>query len=136
MSVPTGKRTEGKLAVAMNAKNLVLYTLHITDNEKEFPIGQNKDFIPKIRSLATDIFSKVWASNNILVNNEETKKKRLQLQQDACIDCNTLLPMIEIACALYHQPSKRLKYWTSLVVEVRNQIRAWRESDMKRYKEI
>lgn len=136
MSVPVGKRSEGKLDVAIKAKALAVYTLHITDNDKEFPKGQNGDFLSRIRTLSTDIFSKVWAANNILVNTVESRDKRAQVQRDACIDCNTLLPLIEIACSLYHQPIKRLKNWTEMVVSVRNQIRAWRESDLKRYENI
>lgn len=133
MSVPTGKRTEGKLEVAMRAKDLAVYTLHITDNDKNFPCIMNDGFVSEIRGLSTRIFSKVWSANNIVVTDSETFKRRSELQREACVDCNALLPLIEIACKLYHQPTKRLKYWTSKVVTVRNLIRAWRESDIKRY---
>lgn len=136
MSVPVGKRSEGKLDVAVKAKALAVYTLHITDNDTEFPKGQNGDFLSRIRNLATDIFTKVWAANNIVVVDSETKNRRSQIQYEACIDCNVLLPLIEIACSLYHQPTKRLKNWTMATVNLRNQIRAWRESDLKRYKDI
>ena len=73
--------------------------------------------------------------NNIKVGGSaERYRSRLELQARAADRCNALCAMIEIAKPLFHLPSKRATYWIGQTVEVRNQIRAWRESDMKRLK--
>ena len=133
MSVRKEERTVGKLDVAMQARSLAVYTLHITANKNQFDPAQNDEMINRMRRLSTDIFSKIWAANNIMVKDAHSKEERLRLQRSACIDCNTLLPLIEIACGLFHQPTKRLKFWSEKVISVRNATRAWHDSDAKRY---
>ena len=133
MSVPADARSEGKLLVAEKAKGLAAYTLQITKNPKVFDPAQNDGFIDEIRRLAIDIFSQIWAANNIYVKSDEDFTLRQKLQKAVRADCNRLLPLIEIAGKVFHLKAKRLKYWGEWVIEVRNRVQAWDETDRKRY---
>lgn len=136
MSVPVPLRGTGKLEVNTKAQELCVYTLKITSNAKNFPPAQDA-FTQKIRDAAVEIHTLCWEANNIKVGgSEERYRARLELQARAADRCNALCAMIEIAKPLFHLPSKRATYWIGQVAEVRNQIRAWRESDMKRLKPI
>lgn len=133
MSVPVNERTQGKLEACVKAHDLTCYTLNITANKNVFAADYQRAITDKINETALDIWTKVWTANNILVKGKEEMEERLRLQEAAARDCNNLLSLIEIAAKLFHLRSKRVAYWTSKTVETRNLIRAWRESDRKRY---
>ena len=133
MSVPVPSRSEGKLEVADRAKGLAAYTLQITKNQNVFDPAQNEGFIDEIRRLSIDIFSKVWEANNIYVKTRAEAEERQRLQRKARQDCNALLPMIEIAGKVFKLKKKRIKYWGGWVIEVRNKIQSWEDSDRLRY---
>lgn len=134
MSVPEDRRKHGKLEVNTKALALCVYTLRITANGKIFTSEQD-GFVQRIRACATDIHTLCWKANNIHVGaNMRRYEQRIELEARAIDECNALCAMIEIAKPLFHLTTKRVIYWTGLVTEVRELIRAWRESDIKRLK--
>ncbi len=136
MSVHSEERNEGKLRVFERAKQFSAYTLQITKNPKTFDPAQADGFTNEIRRLSIQIFSKIWAANNIVVRSARDWHERERLQKSACVDCNTLLPMIELSGPLFHLSTKRVKYWSGMCIEVRNRIRKWHESDKDRYDKV
>ena len=133
MSVPANKRSQGKLEVCVKAHDLCCYTIQITSNKKNFPEEFQRALTDRIVDTAISIHSKVWAANNILVNSPEDYAERKRLQEQAAIQCNVLLSLIEVAHRVYHLRSKRVFYWSDKVITTRNLIRGWRDSDRKRY---
>lgn len=87
----------------------------------------------KMNVIALNIHILCWTANNILVNSAEDMERRLELQERAAMECNNLLSLMEIAKSIFHLATKRVQYWGGLTIETRNLIRAWRESDRKRY---
>ena len=133
MSVPVNQRTEGKLEACVKAHDLCCYTIQITSNPKNFPEKFQRALTDKIVATAIDIHTLAWSANNVYVNSAEDYKNRIRLQEQAAIKCNVLISLIEVAHRVYHLSGKRVYYWTGKVVEVRNLIRGWRDSDRKRY---
>ena len=134
MSVRVDQRIKGKLNVDIHTCDLCVYTLKITANSKTFTPAQ-EDLTQKIREAAIEIHLLCWEANNIKVDkNEERYKRRIELEAEAADRCNRLCALIEIAKPLFHLSSKRVKYWTEKTTSVRQEIRAWRESDIKRLK--
>lgn len=133
MSVPENARTKGKLEACVKAHDLACYTLQITTNKKNFPEQFQAALTDKIVSVALDIHTLAWSANNVLVNSPEDLAERLGFQERAAVACNILLSMIEVAHRVFHLPTKRVVYWSGKAIETRNLIRAWRESDRKRY---
>ena len=135
MAVPEGKRKPGKLKALVQARDLAVYTLRICSNEKAFPAQYRNGLISRIEAEATGIFIDCWTANNIMVNNDaERLKERGRLQKRAMDSCNNLLALIMVAEKACHLRRKRVMYWGGLVLDVRNLIKAWKESDEKRYK--
>lgn len=135
MSVRTDERKEGKLELFIRSRGQAKYTLQITKNKKIFLKDYQEEVTSKINALAIDIHINLWAANNIKVDTPSNYEERRKHQELACVDCNSLLGMIDIAKPLFHLSGKRCKYWTDWVVEVRNKSRAWIKSDAERYKE-
>ena len=133
MSVPVNQRTHGKLEACVKAHGLCCYTLQITANKKIFNPDFQDSLTNRIVETAINIHTLCWSANNILVNSVDDLKERTSYQEQAAIQCNVLLSLIEIAKKIFHLASKRVIYWSRLAIDTRNLIRAWRSSDLKRY---
>ena len=133
MSVPENRRSHGKLEACVKAHALCSYTLQITSNKKIFTEQYQAALTDRIVSAALQIHTLCWSANNVRVTNAEDLHERTRYQQQAAVQCNVLLSLIEIARKIFHLSTKRVLYWTQLTVETRNLIRGWRESDVRRY---
>ena len=134
MSVPVPKREHGELEINSQARALTVYTLKILENEKWFPRTQ-AGFISRLSECAIDIQALCWEANNIRVDEDESRyRRRLELQDVAAERCNRMQMLIETAKPLFHLESRRVRYWVTMTVSLRNAIRKWRESDSKRLK--
>lgn len=136
MSVPENARTKSKLEVNVKAHDLCCYTLQITANKKIFTENYQRSLTDRIVAVAIGIHVDCWNANNIYVKCAEDYHERRRLQEEAARKCNILLSLIDIAKPLFHLASKRVYHWGKLTIEVRNLIRAWHESDAKRYSRI
>ena len=133
MSVPVSQRSQGKLEVCIKSRDLATYTLQITKNKKIFKEEYQEAITDKIISTALDIHMLVWTANNILVNSYDDMVERLMTQDQAAVKCNVLLSLIDIADPLFHLKRKRVMFWGDKIINVRTLIRAWHNSDRKRY---
>ena len=133
MSVPVNQRTHGKLEACVKAHDLCRYTLQITANKKNFTQEFQESLTNRIVEAAIDIHTLCWSANNILVNSVDDLRERTMYQEKAAIRCNILLSLIDVAKQIFHLSTKRVTYWAGKTIETRNLIRAWRESDLKRY---
>lgn len=135
MSVVEEKRRKGKLEVIIKTLELANYTIQITANEKVFDPKFRAAVTDDLISHAKDIYLICWTANNIRVSNEEAFRERLRLEDKAIVKCNTFLGLLDIAKKVFHLDTKRVTYWGSKIVECRKLIRAWRDTDRKRFKE-
>lgn len=133
MSVPVNQRTHGKLEACVKAHDLCCYTLQITANKKIFMTQYQEALTNRIIEAAVTIHTLCWSANNIKVDSEYDYNERIRYQDKAAIQCNVLLSLIEIAKTIFHLETRRVTYWSGLVIDTRNLIRGWRSSDKKRY---
>lgn len=136
MSVPEGQRGTGKLEVIVKSLELSDYTLKITANPKVFLPEYQKSITDDINRIALAIYVDVWTANNIMVKSAEDLAERRRLQERAARNCNNLLALMQLAQKLFHLKLKRIKYWGEKTITARNFIRAWKESDYKRYAKL
>lgn len=131
MSVPEGKRGEGKFEVLIKTRDLAAYTINICCNENTFKPQYRDAITNKIIEISTDIFLQCWTANNIRLTAENIRKRQ-GYQQEAILQCNNLLALIQIAQKVFHLTTKRIKFWGEQIIEARNLIQKWKESDRKR----
>ena len=140
MSVPVNQRTQGKLEACTKALNLAKYTLQITANKNIFTVAYQDALTNKIIDAVLNIYMTVRSANQIQVNSQEDyenrKRKfitRQEKQKEAILECDELDGLILLAKPIFHLSSKRIKYWSGLVSETRRLVKAWSESDRKRF---
>lgn len=142
MAVPEGKRGERKMEVFTKANNLAIYTIKICNNKKVFLPEYQSALTNDIIRTAKDIFITAWDANGIRVTktvdgqvvvDQEKREERRRLQEISVRKCNSLLALMQIAQRLFHLPTKRIKYWGGMTTEVRDLLKKWKESDVRRY---
>ena len=133
MSVVEEKRNKSKLEVFIKTLELASYTIQITANEKSFDPKYRAAITDDLVSHAKDIYLLCWTANNIRASSEETFRERIRLQEMAITKCNTFLGLLDIAKRVFHLDTGRVIYWGNKIIECRALIRAWRDSDKKRF---
>lgn len=136
MSVPEGLRGTGRLEVIEKALDLADYTITITANPKIFLPEYQKSLTDDINRVALAIYIDAWTANNILVRNAEDFVERKRLQERAARNCNNLLALMQLAQKVFHLKLKRIQFWGEKTINARNLLRAWKESDCKRYSKL
>lgn len=121
MSVPVNMRKEGRLKVYMQAHELVCYTLKITANDKIFIKDFQTSLTDRINDLVLVIWSDLWFIENYYDHNDK-KKERKHRKSTAFANCDILLSYIAIAKSIFHLDSRRIQYWTGLVVDLKDSI--------------
>lgn len=136
MSVPVNERSHGKLEAYTKAYELAMYTLRITKNKKVFTEEYQDVLTDHIVSAALDIYVLVGCANDMQVktkNDERNSKERLAMQRKALKRCGELQKLILLAKPIFHLSTKRVKYWAGLTQDTRALIKAWSDSDRKRF---
>lgn len=138
MAVVASQQRKGKLKVIVDALGLAEYTITICSNKKTFPEKYQHIITDDLISLSKQIYLKARRANNIRVtkDNKNSYDKRKDLQEEAILDCDDFLGEIQLAQKVFHLKKKRILYWGGKVIEVRDGIKSWKESDSKRYKKL
>lgn len=136
MSVPVNERSHGKLEAYTKAYELAVHTLRITKNKKIFTVEFQEELTDRIIEAALDIYLLVGSANDMQVrtkDDERNYKERLAMQRKALKRCGELNKLIILAKPIFHLTSKRVKYWAGLTQDTRSLIKAWSDSDKKRF---
>lgn len=136
MSVPEGKRSQSRLEVQTKARALAAHSIKLCGNEKHFPKRDRWTIANRIVSTVLTIMEEVDVANDIYVSTPGDYELRRRSQTIALSSTAKLLGLIELAYVKYQLEGKRIMYWTSLVVEVRELIKKWRQADKERYGKI
>lgn len=134
MSVSEGDRRKGRLEVHTKAQFLAAHTAKILSNRNIFDPNVDPVIINRIKACAYDICTKGWAANHIHAETSDLNRSwRFKLQQEAILLCDEMLAYVGIAKQVFHLRHGKVKYWAKLIVDEKNLLQAWKESDVKRY---
>lgn len=138
MSVPEGKREEGKFHLEVKARELAVYTMRITANENVFLPSYQRSLTDDIISQAKESYLLIRKANDIKVRigtefQLSDWHKRERIQKEVVERLNRLLRLMDLAHSVFHLSSKRVKYWGKITIEVRNGTSSWMKSDTERY---
>lgn len=137
MSVRKGDRTQGKLEVLNLAMNLCTHTLRLCKNEKYFPKSQRWLFTQKVANEAVDALTDIRKANATLVDGTEDHYRiRSDYQTKAHAHLGALYALVDIAFNMNNGLSDdQVAYWTSLIRNTDEKLKAWIRSDKKTYLE-
>lgn len=138
MSVPVGERDEGKFTLAVKAEYLARYTIEITANENVFLPEYRRAVTDDIISTAKNIYLGIREANDVTVRvgtvfHLEDFRERNRLQRKALRDCKRLLYLIDLAHRVFHLSTKRVKYWSQIVKNIKDRVHGWIDDDMNRF---
>lgn len=138
MSVPVGEREEGKFSLAVKAEYLARYTIEITANENVFLPEYRRQVTDDIISTAKNIYLGIREANDVTVRmgtpfQMKDYCDRNNLQREALRNCKRLLYLIDLAHRIFHLSSKRVKYWSQIVKNVKDRIHGWIDDDTNRF---
>lgn len=136
MAVVQSKRKEGELNVITKANKLATYTIHICSNENNFPKRYRWCITSKIVDAALEINNCAIKANSVYVKDRADYELRKRFQSEGLAATYSLLSMIDIAYRTFGIESKRIRYWTGLVLDVQSLLRNWRKKDIERYKSL
>lgn len=134
MSVPFSKCGQNDLEVLTKVDALAQYTIKICSNEKHFPKRYRWCITSKIVENVVDLMNYTNEANTVFVSQQTDYDLRRRYQRAALSKTGSLLGMIKVAYKTFGIESKRIGYWTHLVIDVRRLLRAWISSDEERYK--
>ncbi len=138
MSVPVGEREEGKFSLAVKAEYLARYTIEITANENVFLPEYRRQVTDDIISTAKNIYLGIREANDVTVRvgtqfQMKDYRDRNNLQREALRNCKRILYLIDLAHRIFHLSSKRVKYWSQIVKNVKDRIHGWIDDDTNRF---
>ncbi len=138
MSVPEGARDDNRFTLPIKAEELASHTLKITRNEKIFLPEYQKDLTDKLIDCALESYLLIREANDIHVKendsvNYDALAKRNALQEETLRYLKRMLPLIDLARRVFHLSTRKVKFWSKMVIEVRERTKGWMEDDMRRY---
>ena len=133
MSVRKGDRTEGKLQVLNKARILKSYSI---DRAKTFPKSTRWLYAAPVVNEVRSACLSIRHANSVHFPSEFPKeneyRRREQIIAHASLDA--LLDLIEDAYAAHYISGDQLDYWTGLVIEADELLKAWIKSDTAKLK--
>lgn len=122
-----------KFTITLKACELASYTNKILDNKNIFPEGYGDEIVSRLRSYTMQIYLDCFQANDWRVLKAEDYKQRRELQEHALDMCELCLPLIQLAKHHYHLETRRMMYWGKMVIDLRDKIKNWVDSDKSRY---
>jgi len=132
MSVPAGQRSRSKLEVQVACEELVAHTVKIVANGKHFK-PENAKLHDRILDAAIAMGQDVWEANGIRVKTAADYAERRRLQDRAIREANSLLYLMTVSRRIDRLRTGKYHHWAELARKARDLVRAWRDSDARRF---
>ena len=127
------------LQVIVDARNLYKHSVKIMGNPQVF--NPSNDFMNstliRIQEEFLSVYMNAWEANRVnAVKDPSLAQRRLSLQTEAIDGCHRLLCLLELAKSQFHLNSRKFWYWMNLLCDLGMKLKAWKDSDAKRYDEV
>ncbi len=135
MSVRKGDRGEGKLQVLNKARELKKYSLGIVRSEKHFPKSTRWLYASPIAEEIREACICIRHANSVYVSSEDEYRYRRMEQTKAHAHLDALLDLIDDAYDAGYIEGRQVEYWTGLILQTDDLLKAWIKSDREKYQE-
>ena len=134
MSVRKGDRGEGKLQVLNKARELKKYSLTIVKSEKNFPKSTRWLYASPIVNEVREACICIRHANSVYVTTEDEYNYRRMEQVKAHAHLDARLDLIDDAYDAGYISGKQVEYWTGLILNTDDLLKAWIKSDKEKHK--
>lgn len=101
------------------SRELIDYTITITDNTKRFPKKARFTFVDRMQNMTLDIYRKLAKANEIPIN------KRKEVQVEVLSEINVFLALIEICHKKEYINTITMETWVKKTMDVKYLTAAW-----------
>lgn len=108
-----------EMTVFKKAKDLIEYTITMTDSTKRFPKRTRFTFVNRMQDLALGVYAKLLKTNELPVN------QRKPLQIDILSDLDILLYLVELSLNKGYIDARQSALWTGRALDVKYLTAAW-----------
>lgn len=136
MSVRVGDRTEGTLGVLNEIKVLATYTIQACKQEKVFPKCSRWIMAKPIVDECISALTCVRRANAVLVQTKMDFDYRRNNQVQAHSHLDAMLSLVDLAYSAFDIETRKVEYWTGLILKADDKLKAWIKSDKERYQKI
>ncbi len=128
--------SNNEFLLLVKAKDLVKYTMKVTDNPKRFPKKYRFTFVDRMQNMVLDIYELINMANELNTNNEQALTERLKLQNQAITKCKTMLFLIDLCLENENVgiDFRQAEVWSMHVTNVKNMAINWHTRDKKKIK--
>ena len=135
MSVPVNKRSENQLQALKDTIEMSAYTIHMCENEKIFPKKARYSICNRIIDACVNSVIHIKQANKYDMRIEAYAKERIMIQYRVLMDFESLWALMTIAFETYSIPNDKKDIWSGLMLIAEDKVKAWRNSDIRRFKE-
>lgn len=100
-------------------RELIDYTMVITDNTKRFPKKARFTFVDRMQNMTLDIYKKLAKANELPVN------ARKEVQIDVLSEINVFLALVEICHKRQYISTATMETWVKKTMDVKYLTAAW-----------
>lgn len=118
------QREDNELAVFARARDLISYTLRITNNPERFPKKVRFTITNRIQDKVITLYECLLEANEIPRDNPE----RINLQRKALILCKNLLFLVDLSFEQGYISPQSVEHWSKLILNVKRMTAQWMQS--------
>ena len=133
MSVRKGDRGEGKLQVLNKARELKKHSLGLIRSEKNFPKSTRWLYAAPIAEEVREACICIRHANSVFVACEDDYRYRRMEQTKAHAHLDALLDLIDDAYDAGYIDGRQVDFWTGLILQTDDLLKAWIKSDREKY---
>jgi hypothetical protein len=101
------------------SRELIDYTIIITDNTKRFPKKARFTFVDRMQNMVLDIYRKLAKANEMPINS------RRAVQIDVLSEINVFLALVEICHKRQYISAGTMETWVKKTMDVKYLTAAW-----------
>lgn len=133
MSVPVYKRSENKLQALSDTIAAASYVIKMCENDKIFPKKTRWSMGSRIIDECISAVVHVRTANKIKIVDEDTFKKRTDLQRQVLLEFEHLWGIMDLAVSIYSIPMDKVGVFSSLLLKAEGCVYNWMRSDIRKY---
>lgn len=124
------------MTVFTKCKDLIAYTLQITNNTNRFPKKIRFTITNRLQEMSLLMYDNLLMANEIFPIDQEDIRERKRHQRKALALSRQVLFLIELSLEQDRIEPGSASYWSGLIEEVQKLTGKWMQSDSRRFQDI
>lgn len=121
------------MAVFAKAKDLIRYTLQVTNNPKRFSKRVRFTLTNRLQEKVLLIYERLIEANELFPETDNDYRERRRLQRMNLATCKQILFLIELSLEQGRIEECQASHWAGLVEDVQSLTAKWMQSDYRRF---